>query len=875
MRKKKLGLLLALSVLMTGCGPSPDDPIDDVNHYDVRNFITSSTSITETKTRFYDGPTMMESSSKVNVNVEGQDLFVYETRVNHKRKFTYEYSADTNPVVIFDFQGKIHVDIEVKNVSKVTQARISPLVYGITPTISGKHIQFDLEYTDNYVVEYNGDSDNVIHIFTNRYEENPITEETSKNDDSILYIGPGVYEAGAIPLQSNQTIYISGGALVYGQIRAEGVNNVTIQGRGIISGSEFDRRNKDEYTIPIEIRNSENVVIEDLTFLDPAGWCIALYKSNQLTLNNVKIITARANGDGISVQSCSNVQVNGGFVRSWDDSLVVKNVDRGTTSNVIFDGVTVWTDLAQSMEVGYETNGPTMDTVKFQNITVVHNFHKPVISLHNCDDAEISNIYYQNITLEDGQMLGDDQKDGENDFFIDMTIAYNVEWTTSGGKRGSVDGVYIDNVKVYQVAPTVMSRLAGESSDSKIKNVHISNIDYAGKVITNANDLDLVSNEFVDTIHFTHDKARTDILGAYKQLPYRLDLPEDDTATISRVKNIEQEGVLVPEFARFTGELPFIGIQSDIRAYEGVSSHGAGTKATTPGDDGSGVFEESGHSGQLAFDGNENTYYQSGKWKNEEAEFAALTIDFGETLRTIGVIRIKGLKDNIFKYTYSISVYGRKIKNDGTINPTYTRLLSKQNYAMSPIDGNVIDLNISAQEYAGIQLRFYRGEEFTSCESYQISEVEFYPPSLTFGKSIYGATEHNDVYPVTNVVDGEVTGSSYYESKGFPAQFVIDLENIYSLSKIILRLNPSLLWEARTQNIEIQVSSDNRAYDNNLAFTTLFEAQDYVFDPKTGNRITLDIENGVQARYIKVIINSNTAISSKGGQLAEIAAYGI
>ena len=87
-------------------------------------------------------------------------------------------------------------------------------------------------------------------------------------------------------------------------------------------------------------------------------------------MNNIKIITARQNGDGISVQSCKNVNINGGFVRSWDDSLVVKNVERGTTKDVTFDGVTVWTDLAQSMEVGYETNGATMNNITFKNITV-------------------------------------------------------------------------------------------------------------------------------------------------------------------------------------------------------------------------------------------------------------------------------------------------------------------------------------------------------------------------------------------------------------------------------------------------------------------------------------------------------------------------
>ena len=44
-----------------------------------------------------------------------------------------------------------------------------------------------------------------------------------------------------------------------------------------------------------------------------------------MSIDGVKIITARPNGDGITVQSSRNVTVSNSFVRTWDDSLVVKN----------------------------------------------------------------------------------------------------------------------------------------------------------------------------------------------------------------------------------------------------------------------------------------------------------------------------------------------------------------------------------------------------------------------------------------------------------------------------------------------------------------------------------------------------------------------
>ena len=424
------------SMLIGSCGtshePTTPQPGSDDNYYREENFIQSSKVVDATQLEIYEGPKYLTSMEGYHISVNDNPLFVYQTRVNHERIFSWNVPSTYAPVVMFDFEGQVHMSVAIDNL-EIQSASLSPKVYGVATEVKDNTVTFDLNYSGNYVLTLNNDSTQVIHIFANPLEENPISKEDADKDDSITYIGPGVYKADAIPTKSNSTIYLAGGAYVYGQIRMEGLENVTIRGRGIISGEIYQRRSASEYTIPVEIRSSNNIHMEGITFLDPAGWTIALYKSKDVELNNIKIVSARQNSDGISVQSCENVMVKGGFVRSWDDSLVVKNVDRGSTKNVHFDGVVVWTDLAQSMEVGYETYGPTMDEITFENITVLHNFHKAAISLHNSDDANITNVTYKNITIEDGSMLGDNQNDGLNDFLIDFTIAYNIEWTKSEG----------------------------------------------------------------------------------------------------------------------------------------------------------------------------------------------------------------------------------------------------------------------------------------------------------------------------------------------------------------------------------------------------------------------------------------------------------
>jgi len=874
LKKNRFALFVLPVFLLASCGgtssssSSSQSSGSSENVLDPNNFITPDNEVNQTRLITYPGPELLESSSKVDIAVEGHELFVYETRVNHARSFTFSYSTDVAPVALFDFEGSVHVDITVNDVATLTSAVVRPLAYAIQPEISGNVISFDLDYSANYTIEYNNDYKTAIHLFANPIESDPVDPENVP--EGTLYLGPGMYDAGAIPVSSNTTVYLAGGAYVFGQIRSEGVDHLTIRGRGIISGLLYDRTSENQYTIPIEIRSSTNVLIEGITFLDPAGWTMALYKSSHVTLDNVKIITARANGDGISVQSCSDVLVKGGFVRTWDDSLVVKNVDRGTTSNVVFDGVTVWTDLAQSMEVGYETYGATMDGITFRNITVIHNFHKPAMSIHNCDDALITNVTYQNITIEDGQMLGDNQTDGENDFLIDIVIAYNIEWTKSSGIRGNVDGVTFDNIKVLNLADTIISRINGESSESSVKNVTFNNISIEGTGVTGASQLKLVTNEFVSGLSYAY--AANEVHGAVITLPYKLNI-EVAEVLYEAIEGVPQEGLIVPQFAWMTGNLSYAGVAAS-GLFTASATHGVGNVSTTPVDDGTGVNELEGHTSSLVIDGNRATTWKSKAWTGADKEFAGLTIEF-DALKYVGQIRILGPEANAFSYETEIQVWGRKLKTDNTVSDKYVRILSSKTYTLSPQSGNCIDINITAQQYQGLQLRIFRTTGFTAMPYVELGEVQFYSPSLTYNKPVVDGTAHADVYPTSKITDGETGGTSYYESAGLPAFFVVDMGDLYAIQYIVMCLPPSLLWDPRTQNIEILISSSNATYSaSTTTFATLVAATDYLFDPTSGNMVAISLPSPVQARFVKLVFASNSAVGGYGAQISELSVYG-
>ena len=144
----------------------------------------------------------------------------------------------------------------------------------------------------------------------------------------------------------------------------------------------------------------------------------------------------------------------------------------------------------------------------------------------------------------------------------------------------------------------------------------------------------------------------------------------------------------------------------------------------------------------------------------------------------------------------------------------------------------------------------------------QLPETE----NIAEGKPIQ-ASAHNDVYVSSNLNDGKTT--TYWESKGFPAEMTVDLQGTFTVSTAAFLLNPASIWEPRTQEIAVLVSTDGE----NL--TEVSPAAAYTFDAETGNRIRIDFE-AVQASHVRVIITSNTAAPAhaKGAQVAEICIYG-
>jgi hypothetical protein len=832
--------------------------------------------IAQTKLKVYDFPSILESSNKVSVSVEDKSLHVFETLANNNRVFSWATVSTTASVASFDFEGRVKVEVTVKGTTIVTSAKVTPLSYGITPLISGNKITFYLEQPANYTIEYNdpvpqiaskSETQEALHLFANPIETDPITAQMAENDPNIIFIAPGVWKTDTISLSSGKTVYISGGALLYGQFNAYNLSNITIRGRGFISGSIYTRRVASEKAIPMEFQKCSNIKIEGISILDPAGWVIFLQQSEDITIDNVKIITARANGDGISVQSCKNVLVTNCFVRSWDDSLVVKNTANASTENITFRDCVIWTDLAQSMEVGYECYGASMQNILFENITVLHSYHKAAMSIHNADQAEISGVTFKDITIEKAFEIGDNWQSDDDNFIIDMTIAFNPDWTKSGTVRGYIRNVTFENVKVLEQVGNVHIRMSGFDTVHNIDGVVFKDVNFNNSVLTSSQAIN--SNNFVSNISIQSSLVPN---GASKHVYYDLMLVTSDVLKYVTTAN-DQAGVLVPEFSVSQSEPPYAGTKINspmtVIATYGTSNTSWGQEQYINNES----FDLDGNPISNILINNSNLW-QSDNYPvpNQSGEFIALTIYFNGLKIKVGSIRLYGLENSYLFQLQNIGIYASTSLNTSTGLPNWSKKTNGEDIEFSPAKGNYADINISPQDFYAIQIRFYHKNGILYPSNAFIKYLELYPASLAFGKTPY-ASAYEDVYNPEKLTDGDL--NTYFESeKGtFPGWIIVDLGEVYPVKIINLHLPPLSSWPDRTQRIEIKYSTSLLTNSAQSGWIVLFETTDYLFTGTHGNMISLTLSDSVDLRCIILIVYANSSPSGEAAQFSEISIY--
>lgn len=394
---------------------------------------------------------------------EWQNLYEYNVKVDQVKGTSHH--VENASMCSFDFLGEVEVAVK-SNKGKIQTTRIRPLSYGIKPEVKGNTLYFRLFKPQNLSVEINGDIFHNLHLFAN-----PIDAFVpNKKDTNLIYFGPGVHKVngGKLKVPSRKTVYLSGGAVLMGQLLIEGVHDVKILGRGIVDPS---------VKMGIRIANSKNIVVEGIvtTQCSTGG-------SDSVTIRNVKSISYYGWGDGMNVFASNNVLFDGVFCRNSDDCTTVYGTRLGFVGgckNITMQNSTLWADVAHPILIGTHGNSGSpevLENLNYLNIDILdHNEmqidYQGCMSINAGDNNLVRNVRFENIRVEDFRL-------GQ---LVNLRVFFNKKYCTAPGR--GIENVLFRNIS-YRGKHAEISVIEGYDSTRQVKNIVFENLLINGVLIT-------------------------------------------------------------------------------------------------------------------------------------------------------------------------------------------------------------------------------------------------------------------------------------------------------------------------------------------------------------------------------------------------------
>ena len=314
------------------------------------------------------------------------------------------YDTPIGSYAVFDFVS--NAKVEVKTMFDVRWVDIRPLRTALKPEYtSDNSFKFTMMKPENLSLELNGRiRQQPLFIFAGK----PETSRPSKSDKNVIWFEGGkLYKNVKLELMDNQTVYIEGGAVVQGYLYATGKKNVRICGRGILDGSlnKTDPANDNRF---IDLRDCENIKIEDITLHNATTWQIALFHCNKAEINRVRIVSESGSDDGMDIFRCTNVVVDGVFAHTKDDCIAIKSGGNypanHPTDNIVVRNCVFWNSIwGNAIEIGFELYSDDVKNIRFENIDVIHVEDGATISIHNAGQAHVHDVVFENIRVEDSR----------------------------------------------------------------------------------------------------------------------------------------------------------------------------------------------------------------------------------------------------------------------------------------------------------------------------------------------------------------------------------------------------------------------------------------------------------------------------------------
>lgn len=342
----------------------------------------------------------------------------------------------------------------------------------------------------------------------------------------VLIVPNGIYVVAQLKLKSNTRLHLESGALILADpdpsaanyppqssvagdssfIFVEGARNVAITGPGTIDGNGRAIRSRDNKSKIKLLRtvSSSHITLKDVYFRNSCRWTLHTLKSEDIQMQNVKIINdltgsidpdkrvhmlVVSNTDGIDIDACRRVQVENCFVYTGDDAITPKVTDymglRQSCSELILKNNVLWSYKC-ALKVGSETKEDIHD-ILFENNDILR--ADRAIALWSQDGGRIYNIRILNNYAE---FIGGDF----NERFFYIRAQGNGD---AKAKPGQVDQVLIRDFFSRDKAKQA-STIRGFDDKIQVTNVKLENIVIGGAVARDANDIPLEVRKYTQGI---------------------------------------------------------------------------------------------------------------------------------------------------------------------------------------------------------------------------------------------------------------------------------------------------------------------------------------------------------------------------------------
>ena len=311
----------------------------------------------------YPYPRISPRSATFKVKAAGQEIFVYRTSCGDFAAF----ACDAHP------EG---IQVEIETAGPAKSVRVAPARHGITPAIQGNRICLQLPRPTHLLIEIDGLPQ--LYLYADAPEANP----PSPDDPNVRYFRAGqVHEVGELHLSSNQTLYIEGGAVLRGCIRATSATNVRIAGRGILDGSYYQQGVDGRRSIILE--DCHNSRIDDIIMVEPSSWMLVLGACQNVTVHNIKQLGEVSSSDGIDIVGSRQIRVENCFCRNGDDCIAIKSLDLRPHGGATLDYALDVEDVevrgcsflsyrgGQALEIGHELRTASIRDIRFVDCDIL------------------------------------------------------------------------------------------------------------------------------------------------------------------------------------------------------------------------------------------------------------------------------------------------------------------------------------------------------------------------------------------------------------------------------------------------------------------------------------------------------------------------